>query len=60
MPPEQFDGERVDARADVFALGVVLFQMLTGDAALPREQRRLADGGGARGQMLRASELRPR
>ena len=30
MSPEQVKGESVDARADLFALGVMFFQMLTG------------------------------
>ena len=37
MAPEQVSGRQVDRRADVFAMGIVLWELLTGRALMDRE-----------------------
>ena len=41
LPPEHFQGEKLTAQSDVYSLGVVLFQALTG--RLPFEASRISD-----------------
>ncbi|MEZ4362026.1 MAG: protein kinase [Kofleriaceae bacterium] len=49
MAPEQWRGQEVDARCDLFAVGVILFRMLTGQHP----------SGSFAGKVLRAAALSP-
>ena len=38
LAPEQLDGKEVDVRADLYSLGTVMYEMLTGARAFPEEK----------------------
>ncbi len=45
MAPEQIEGKDLDGRADLFAFGSVLFEMLSGRKAFEGGEQRQRDGG---------------
>src|SRR4051794_35716011 len=59
VAPEQIRGHEVDSRSDIYALGAVLFQMLTGRVPFPADSEEAKMWAHLSEPPPRASELRP-
>jgi len=60
MAPEQLRGEPVDARADLYAAGAVLYEMATGQRAFPQTQGPQLMGAILHQEPAPAASLNPR
>ena len=59
ISPEQIEGGAIDARADVYSLGCMLFECLTGQAPFERESEIATVYAHMNEQPARASDVRP-
>ncbi len=59
ISPEQIEGGTIDARADVYSLGCMLFECLTGQAPFARESELAAVYAHMNERPPRVSEVRP-
>lgn len=60
MPPEQMLGERVDARCDLFSVGVILYELLSGCLPYPEPEEDETEGLLSRMQREKYLRLRKR
>ncbi len=59
MAPEQYAGESIDGRADLFSVGVVLFELLTGQSPFSGDDDDARQARARAGRVRSATELRP-
>ena len=59
LAPEQLDGRPVDGRADVYSLGCLLYECLTGERVFPRGSRLAEAWAHLEEEPPRASQRRP-
>lgn len=59
MAPEQWRGEPLDERTDVWAAGAVLYELATGRRAFPQSTAALLEQAIGRGQLVPPRHLRP-
>ncbi|MGK3993670.1 serine/threonine-protein kinase [Sorangium sp. So ce1024] len=59
VAPEQLRGQRIDARADLFAVGVILFELLTGRRLFHRKDDSATMGAVLSGEVPAIAPLRP-